>query len=251
MTRLFAPVLVLAWCTVVGVAAPQQPPAAQTPQRSLETSPVRRAQMSGHYRAVTVVYEAVIRGDLPAGREAAITIWGLAPPAGISPTGVQIAEFVKLEGQRAAQAGTIPQAARSAAAMLTLCGDCHTAVNVRVAAPDARPPDVGGIVGHMLAHQEAVQAMAEGLVAPSPSRWRTGAERLVTAALRGSEFPPDPGMGPAVRQSEIDVHAIGQEAVAAGDKTARTATFAKLIGTCANCHRLHSRIWGPRTLPSP
>jgi hypothetical protein len=245
MLRPLTSSLALLWLTAVVVAAPPVggPPAQA--QQSPESSPVRRAQMTGHYRAVTVVYESVIRGDLPTVREAAISIWGLAAPAGMPAAGERIAEFVKLEGRQAAQAGTIDQAARSAAAMLTLCGDCHSAVNVRVATPDTRRPDVGGLVGHMLDHQEAVQAMAEGLVAPSPSRWRTGAERLVKAPLSASNFPPDAGMTAAVARSESAVHAIGKEALAASDNTTRTAAFTKLIGTCANCHRLHSRIWGP------
>jgi hypothetical protein len=203
--------------------------------------------MMGHYRAVTLVYEAVIRGDLNAAREAAFSIWGLATPPGLPAVGDQIAMFVQLQGRRAAQAGSVAQAADAAAGMLTLCGDCHAAVNVRVATPDTQAPSVGGIVGHMLNHQEAVQAMIEGLVAPSPARWRQGAERFGLRLLSPADLPPDPKLTPLVQQSEARVHAIAQEALAATDSTTRAAVFSKLIQTCASCHELHSRVWGPRT----
>lgn len=239
--------------SLTGVAAATEPGPIPRPtqtqpaQQSPDSSPVRRAQMAGHYRAVTQVYEGVIRGDLAAARDAAFSIWGLAAPSGMPASGTVIAEFVQLQGRRAAQATTLEQAANAAAGMLTLCGDCHTAVNVRVATPDRVRPDVGGLVGHMLAHQEAVEAMAEGLVAPSPSRFRTGAERLEIAPLSRSDLPPDRALTADIRRSETEVHAIGKEARLANDNTARTASFAKLISTCANCHRLHNRVWGPRT----
>jgi hypothetical protein len=251
MRRPFLPALVILWFAALAVsAAPdQQPASAPRPavQQSPETNVVRRAQMAGHYRAVTAVYEGVIRGDLAAVHEAAFSIWGLAAPSGMPAVGDQIAQFVQLQGRRAAQAPSLAQAAENAAGMLTLCGDCHAAVKVRVSTPDRPRPDVGGLVGHMLAHQDAVDALVEGLVAPSPSRWRVGAERLITAPLAGGDLPPDPALTAAIRKSEIDVHAIGKEALAAADNTGRTAVFAKLISTCANCHRLHGRVWGPRT----
>lgn len=250
MRRPFLPSLVLLWLAALGLtAAPgaEQAAPASGLQQSPETSLVRRAQMAGHYRAVTAVYEGVIRGDLDAVHEAAISIWGLAPPPGLPAVGDQIAHFVQLQGQRAAKAATLTQAAENAAAMLTLCGDCHAAVKVRVTTPERRRPDVGGIVGHMLAHQDATDALVEGLVAPSPSRWRTGADLLIGAPLSGNDLPPDPAITSAIRESEKNVHAIGREAATATDNTQRTAAFGKLIGTCANCHGLHKRVWGPRT----
>lgn len=250
MTRPLFSSLALLWLTAALLAASNSPPLfppMADGQKSPETNPVRQAQMMGHYRAVTLVYEGVVRGDLSAVRDAGISIWGLATPSGVPAAGEQIAEFVKLQGRRAAQASTLTQAADSAAGMLTLCGECHRSVGIRIAVPERPTPPVGGIVGHMLEHREAVEMMAEGLVAPSASRWSLGAERLLAAPLSSRDLPPDPGMTAAVQKSETDVHAIGKAALAASDDTTRTATFARLIASCANCHRLHSRIWGPRS----
>ena len=175
MTRHLLSSLVFLWLAAAVVAAQVgQQSQSQAPERSPATSALRRAQMAGHYRAVTAIYEGVIRGDLAAVHQAALAIWGLAAPAGMPAVGDRIANFIQLEGRQAAQTENLQRAAEASAAMLTLCGDCHTAVNVRVGTPATTAPTVGGIVGHMLAHRNAVESLVEGLVAPSLSRWRAG-----------------------------------------------------------------------------
>jgi hypothetical protein len=87
--------------------------------------------------------------------------------------------------------------------------------------------------------------MVEGLIAPSTSQWRAGAERLRAAPLEPDSLPSDPRLTAELRQAEARVHEIGREAEAAETPTDRTAAFAKLIATCSTCHSVHARIWGP------
>jgi len=252
MTRLLFSSLVIVWLAAVVAAAPQlqvNPPAMFQTEQSPPTSPVRRAQMDGHYRAVVRVYDAVIAGDLEAARTAAIDIWGMPTPSGMPAGGVQIADWVQRQGRRVAQATSLDEAARASAAMLTLCGDCHATVGVRIATAEPPRPDVGGIVGHMLGHQRAVEALVEGLVAPSSMRWRAGADLLGELPLDSDELPDDPGLTAAVRRAEAEVHAVSVDAIAAPDNTTRTAVFGRLIGTCAGCHQLHAGTWGPAPDP--
>jgi hypothetical protein len=245
MRRLLLLSLAMLWLGTMTTAAPPLQQETARPEQSISTNPVRRAQMAGHYRAVTVVYIAVIRGDLGAARDAAIALWGMAPPAGVPAGAVPIAEWVQLQGKRAAQATSLGQAAEAVAGMLTLCGDCHRTVGIRAGTDQAPRSEVGGIVGHMLEHQQAVEALAEGLVAPSPSRWQEGADLLQRAPLASSDLPPDSGLSTAVRRVEADVHAIAANAASVSNNTARTSVFASLIETCSNCHRLHRQVWGP------
>ena len=60
--------------------------------------------------------------------------------------------------------------------------------------PPAAPaaPAVGGVVGHMLEHQRAVDLMVQGLTVPSTSAWNEGAATFASAPLRDKDLPRDP-----------------------------------------------------------
>ena len=98
----------------------------------------------------------------------------------------------------------------------------------------------------MLEHQRAVDELLQGLVVPSTSQWDRGAARLQTAPLHPDQLPADPGLAGSVRRADERVHQIATRAVRATTTGARTAVYADLITTCADCHSLHRRIWGPQ-----
>jgi cytochrome c553 len=223
------------------IGAQQAPP----PSQALPLSPARRAQMQHHFAQASRILEAVIRVDLAAVAAPAAELSVLAPPSGMPPAGRPFVDFIRLEGRRAVAATSLDRTAEAAASMLTLCGECHRATGVSVAPVAVPRPDVGGLVGHMLEHQRAVDAMVEGLIAPSVSSWNAGAARLRMAPLQPASLPPDPRLTADLRQAEGRVHEIGAEAEAASTSTDRTAAFTKLIATCSSCHSVHPRIWGP------
>lgn len=210
----------------------------------------RLAEMRHHFLQVTLVHEAVVRGDLPATREPATELSALPTPAGLRPGTEAHVDAIRAAGRQVMMAATLQDAARPAAAMLTQCGACHRASGV-FPTPSNRPsPDVGGIVGHMLEHQRAVDRLLQGIVIPSESRWQEGARLLTSAPMARADLPPDHGLTPDVRGAEAEVHALAERAAAATSPDARTGVFVDLTMTCARCHGLHQRIWGPATNPA-
>jgi cytochrome c553 len=228
---------------LIGVASLR----ADQQQASLPSDPRRLNEMRHHFTQVTLVYEAVIRGDLAAVRAPATELSTLPTPAGLPLTAAPFVDAIRVAGRQAAVATTIQQAAAPAAAMLAQCGECHRAAGIFPAPSTRTYPDVGGLVGHMLEHQRAVDELLQGLLIPSESRWTQGAERLRTATLSRSELPNDPKLTPEVRQAEQAVHALADRAAAASTTKARADVYVELATTCARCHSLHQQIWGPKT----
>jgi hypothetical protein len=109
----------------------------------------------------------------------------------------------------------------------------------------AAKPDVGGIVGHMLEHQVAIEDLVQGLVLPSDTHWQRGIERLRSAPLQTGDLPADRRLSQQVRQAETEVHRIVDRAASAATDIERADAYARLLTTCAECHSLHRAIWGP------
>jgi len=147
------------------------------------------------------------------------------------------------------EATDLASAAAATAVMLRQCGACHRTV-VRPAPPTPVRPDVGGLVGHMLEHQRAVDELLQGLVIPSASLWSQGAERLRGEPISAGELRRDPALTESYQQADARVHEIAERAVGAQDPIARGAAYAELLTTCAECHSLHRRIWGPTSSPA-
>lgn len=226
----------------VGLMAGGRTPLAQ----SSATKPDRLPAMQHHFAQVFIVHEALIRGDLAAVRTPAAQLASLSTPAGMSDAGLGFVAAIRTAGAKAADARTLTVAAKETATMLTQCGECHRTLGVPVAVGTPGGHDVGGVVGHMLDHQRAADDMLRGLFVPSASQWRDGAEQLGRAAtLPENKLPADPKWSKALRQADGRIHALAKEAQGDADPTARAARYAQIIVVCAECHSLHSRIWGP------
>lgn len=207
--------------------------------------PERLVQMRHHFAQVSLVHDAIIRGDLAAVQAPATELASLPVPAGLPMTAERFVAPIRRAGRRAADATSLRDAAAASVAMLTECGNCHRAMAVSVVPARSKTPDVGGVVGHMLEHQRAADEMLQGLFIPSPSTWQTGAARFATAVLRPDEYPTDSGMTANLKKVEARVHAVATAAADDVTDTARAARYAQLITTCAECHSLHKRVWGP------
>ena len=86
-----------------------------------------------------------------------------------------------------------------------------------------------------------------GLVVPSDGRWREGAIRLRTAAMRPDDWPPPAELPITIRQADVTVHELADEAIRATSPLEQAPVYSKLLLTCASCHGLHARIWGPKS----
>jgi len=107
-------------------------------------------------------------------------------------------------------------------------------------------PQVGGVVGHMLEHQVAVDLMFQGLVVPSDSLWRQGTRAMATAPLHPRELPVDSAVRRELAPTEERVHRIATAAAQATDPFARAGFYGQMLAGCADCHKRHARIWGPK-----
>jgi mono/diheme cytochrome c family protein len=206
----------------------------------------RIAQMHEQYRLVTTIQSGVTRGDLDAVREAARTLGAAPAPRGLPDLMTRHADAMTAAAREAANATTVSAAAHAAATMLSACGACHSDAGTRPAMSDAPTPAVGGIVGHMMEHQRAIDQLQRGLMIPSSSDWIRGARALRAAPLHRTELPPDPKLTGELRRVEEAVHRLAEEAVAAELTTTRVRVFSTLLSRCADCHSLHRRIWGPK-----
>jgi len=113
-------------------------------------------------------------------------------------------------------------------------------------AVDTRPvPSVGQTVGHMLAHERAVEQLMQGLVVPSSAAWNEGAQALRIAPLGRGKLPKDPKLTPELMEGEQRLHQLAERAAAATGTPDRAALYGEMIGTCAACHSLHPNVWGP------
>jgi mono/diheme cytochrome c family protein len=235
--------LVLAWAAAVARADPS---GRDQRQESLPSLPARLAEMQHHYVQVTLIHEAIIRGDLPAIQAPARALAAMSVPVNTPAETAYFAKTIVAAAEQAAGARTLPAAATATTQMLLQCGECHRAAGVFPAPARMPRPDLGSFVGHMLEHQRAADALLHGLVVPSASRWMEGASRLKTTPLRESDLPRDPAFTEEIRRSEARVHAMANRAAQATTGMARAAVYADLLTTCAQCHGLHREIWGPR-----
>jgi hypothetical protein len=213
---------------VLLIVAPWGHAAARQPQS-------RADQMRGHFNHALAIHAAVIRGDLPAVKPEAAALAGIDPATMPPGPATQIAAVRSAAGD-AAKAGTILEAARSTALMLTACGNCHRATGAAPALPPAQRTAGTGLSGHMHEHQDAADELLRGLVQPADDRWRAGARALAAAPLNPKELPVDSTLRRQIAPTEERVHRLAADAVQATDPVARAGFYGQILAGCADCH---------------
>jgi len=219
---------------------------ADTAQRSVPSSPERKSMMRNHYFEIGEIHDAIIRGDLPAIQMPARHLAD-SPATSMPAALASFATAMKSSARRVADAKTLDAAAKATTDLLAQCSGCHLTAGIRPAAPSRSTPDVGGMVGHMLEHQRATDALLLGLLLPSPSEWEIGASLLDTGQLKPSELPRDSKMSAQAKKADERVHSLATDAVRATTPARRQEVYVGVITACAECHRLHPNIWGPRS----
>ena len=97
----------------------------------------------------------------------------------------------------------------------------------------------------MQEHQLALDNMLLGLMIPSPSHWRDGADRLRVAPLLPAKLPQDRKLTDQIRKADVRAHQLADRALKAENVADRTEVYAQVIANCSQCHSLHSKVWGP------
>jgi cytochrome c556 len=220
------------------VAAPAPPP----PRPITELTKEMHLQLG----KVTIVQQAVIRGDLETAVEPAKWMAEHQESAGFpANTASYVADMKKLAAA-VAGAKDIKGAATSTTMMISYCGQCHAAAKVTPVFPDLpRPRTTKGTAAHMLEHQWAVDLMYQGLAGPSDELWKKGVEALKAAPLSMKDLPRDASLTPEIAASEQKIHDQAEKALKTTDVGTRVALYSEVMGQCAACHSLHGRVWGP------
>jgi hypothetical protein len=205
----------------------------------------RAGLMQHHFALATAVHDAVIRGDLQTARAQARALADAPAPADLPASAGPFLERMQNAARRGAGSTTLQEIAWSASAMLGACGGCHRAVGTMPAVASAPVRNVGGTVGHMVAHKAAVDQLVEGLIIPSTTAWNAGADALRTAPLRRKELPADPKLTKEILAGEGQIHALAERARQATEPHVRVELYGEIIQNCSSCHALHANVWGP------
>jgi cytochrome c553 len=201
--------------------------------------------MKEHFSRVTDVLNAVMRGDLEDARASARWIADHQTEEGLpAKSGTQL-NAMRASAKKLADTTDIRLAANAAATLASTCGTCHRSQGVTPALPEPPKASPGtGLEDHMRAHGEAVAYLYGGLVVPSDALWKKGADLLKAAPLESQALPKDPKVTDQIKAYEIRVHQFATLAQQADTKT-RVTLYGELMASCAECHGLHGRVWGP------
>jgi len=217
--------------------------------QQVKSMPERLAQMQHHFAQVGLLHEAVIRGDLRGLRDPAKRLANVEQPPNVAPAAARHVLAIQAAARRAADARDLATAASATASMLLSCGNCHREIGTMPVPVTPKRAEVGGLVGHMLEHQRAVDEMLEGLFIPSESQWIRGATRFRAAPLPRRSLPRDRKLTREILLAEERVHQLADRAIDAGGWNDRAEIYAGVLTTCASCHSLHNVVWGPRRSP--
>ena len=204
----------------------------------------RAAHMQAHFSQVMTVHEAVIRGDLAAVRAPAAWLAEHDAPSAFPAGSAPFVAEMQRAARRTVQAPTVLEAALGVADMLKTCGDCHRGVGT-MPAVQTNGAEVGGMVGHMLAHQRSADQMLQGLIVPSTASVARRRRGLQRGAAAPRVFPNDPKLTRELVASEKRIHELAAQAGKAGDSGARAVFYGQIIARCADCHAVHRKVWGP------
>ncbi|MCX6549423.1 MAG: hypothetical protein NTY02_00185 [Acidobacteria bacterium] len=239
---LFLPVLM-----VVGCGASPQPPAEQ-PKPAEPAKPVVDVskQMHEQLARVTVMQEAVIRGDMEAAVEPARWIADHQETEGLPAGTAQFVTDLKKSAAVVAEAKDLKNAATATAMIVSYCGACHAAAKIAVAMPEiAKPAAATPAAAHMLEHQWATDLMYQGLAMPSEERWQNGLNAMKGSPLSDKDLPKDTKLTKEVLELEKRVHELAAKAQKATDVGTKVAIYGDYLAGCAGCHSLHGKVWGP------
>jgi hypothetical protein len=219
---------------------------AHAESQTVRFDPERAEYMRAHFGKAIVVRAAVIRGDLPAVASAARALSDEESPASLPSGSERHVAALRDASRQAAGATSVAAAAYSTAFMLNACGDCHRAVGTMPAMPLTPRPKLGGVVGHMLAHQQAADQLLQGLMTPSTSLWQAGAKGFAAAPLHPRDLPVSAEVRREMASAEERIHRIATDAFQATDSLARASFYGQILTGCADCHKRHATLWGPK-----
>jgi len=214
-----------------------------TPEETRSTVATVGQHMNEHFAQVREVEDAVMRGDLEAAAGPARSLLEHQEVPGLPPGTLKYVVDMRNSAMGVTSTDNVGNAAVATATMVATCGQCHAASGATPKMPAVTPSaPAEGVASHMRDHEYAINLLGEGLIGPSDTLWREGAEALKAAPLVATDFPEVPAN---IAASAARVHELADRALTATDTGARVAIYGELIGSCAACHGLHGKVWGP------
>lgn len=240
-------VLLLPVAFILACSGASQPPAeqqkpAEPPKPAVDVS----KQMHDQLGRLTVMQEAVIRGDLDAAVEPAKWIAEHQETAGFPADTQQIVANLKKQAGAVSETKDLANAGVATAMTLSYCGSCHAAAKVtpQIAEP-AKPEAKNAAEAHMLEHQWATDLMYQGLTMPSEERWQKGLDAMKGSPLAEKDMPKDAKLTKEILALEKTVHELAAKAKQTTDLGTKVALYGEYLSGCAGCHSLHGKVWGP------
>lgn len=187
-------------------------------------------QMWIHYSEAGAIQSAMIRGDLPAAREAARHLADAPRAEGIGPAGDAHVRELAAWSREIRDAASFGDAAVATGHLAATCGECHQDVGGGPVFLQGDPPEDRGFSGHMILHLWAADRMWEGLLGPSAVSWRDGAEVFREDPLQGDVVPA------TARVFATRLHELGREAAGMSDLRRQAVQYGRMVEQCAGCH---------------
>jgi cytochrome c553 len=226
--RHWLPALVLVACIQGPGRASPVVPASEAPVEPAPPGSDTQQAMQGHDALAELARAALVTGNVEAFRG----IMGQAE-RGALPGALPDEGAVYVAAARAAaQAENLAAASQALGRVGEACAACHRKV------PAARFPATGFVEGdedvtdRMQLHWWGLEAMWQGLTAPSLRSWEVGAKALSAPDLIGMTGFPDQELAKGQAESFARVARAAQGV----DEARRGEAYGKVVGACASCH---------------
>lgn len=187
-----------------------------------------RAAMGGHDELSELARAAIVSGDLEAFK-AAMSAAKRVPLPGDLPA--ESARYLA-ELDRAIEARDLATAAARLGAVGEACAACHKGHPAGRFPPSGYPDGDGDVADRMQRHWWGVEAMWQGLVAPSIRSWEVGADALAARDLGVVKGFPDA----EAAQGRADAFLGAVRAARGVPDAKRGAAFGRILVECAACH---------------
>jgi cytochrome c553 len=197
-----------------------------------------RDGMGEHHAEVQAARDAVIAGDLQAGKKALEGLKKRLPLAAVSGSAQAPLE---LAVTATVGADDLDGFARGLGEVAAACGTCHRASGARPPGDaGSRPPIGGDLASQMVLHRWAMVRLWDGLVAADEGVMADASTALAAAPMVPSGTPLDSPVSPEATALEVRVHDLAARAVRAPDLRAKGRAVGEMLSTCHQCHLLTS-----------
>jgi len=187
-----------------------------------------RAAMGGHDELAELARAAIVTGDLEAFKAAVSAAKRVPLPGDLPAEGARyLAALAHAEGASDLSTGAARLGAGGEA-----CAACHKGPPAGRFPPSGYPDGDGDVADRMQRHWWGVEAMWQGLVAPSVRSWEVGADALAARDLGVVQGFPDS----QVAQVRADAFLGAVRAARGVPESKRGAAYGRDLVECAACH---------------